>query len=121
MEAQMQSITEDQFYEIYKPIDNHLDKNAGWGGKLYETYGEEKDFCFKLSQKENCVWTIVECSEVEMSDDDDEEFDEEFDEDDEEYDPPCFYIISGFHWVNRVGFMVTEKPYEVDTEVKIDF
>lgn len=118
MDAQLLTITEDEFYEKYRPIDNHLDKSAGWGGKLYETFGEERDFCFQLAQKENCVWTVIECDDTEM-DDDAVELDIELD--DENSNPSCLYIISGFHIINRIGFMITEEPYEVDTEVKLEF
>ena len=29
-------------------------------------------------------------------------------------------IVSGFHYVNRIGFMITEVPYDEETEVKLD-
>lgn len=113
METELLLIDENKFYDEFKPIKNHLDNNASWDGMLFETFGEELDFCFKLAQKENRVWTIIEC--------DNEEY--EYDDEDEEndlYEPTCLHIISGFHYVNRVGFFVTENPYTQDTEVKID-
>lgn len=107
-------ITEDEFYEKYKPQNNHLDDNASWDGKLYETFDEELDFCFELSKKENRVWTIIECDSEEEPDDDDD------DDDKETYEPTCLYILSGFHLINRIGFMVTEIPYEKDIEIKLE-
>ena len=101
-------ITEDEFYEVYKPIKNHLDNNASFDGFLYETFGEEIEYCFKLSKLEKRVWTIIECNDE----------DEEIEEDDDGM-PSCLYAVSGFHYVNRIGFMVTEKPYTKDTEVKL--
>jgi hypothetical protein len=116
MSQKIVTITEDEFEEKFKPVKNHLDDNASWNGTLYETFGEELEFCFELAKKENRVWTIVECDEVEYDEDA-----PELDEDSEEYQPPCLYIISGFHYVNRQGFIVTENPYEEETEVKIDW
>jgi hypothetical protein len=37
-------MTEDEWYATYKPIKNHLDKNASWNGEMFETYGEEVEF-----------------------------------------------------------------------------
>ena len=118
MQEQILQITEDEFYEKYKPQQNHLDNNASWDGCLFETFGSERDYCFELAKKENRVWTIIEC--------DNEDFDVtsedvEFDEDGDPYIPACLYIISGFHYVNREGFIVTEKPYEQETEIKLNF
>lgn len=118
MEETILSITEDEFYEKYKPVKNHLDTNASWDGCLFETFGEEIKYCFELAKKENRVWTIIECDDVEWVPDGDEEDEEDNEED---YIPACLYIISGFHYVNRQGFLITEEPYEQETEVKIDF
>jgi hypothetical protein len=106
----MRIISEDEFYEKYKPLQNHLDSNASFDGLLWETFGDEINYCFELAKKEQRVWTIVECDDVdyEPEDDDDEEL------------KCCMYIISGFHYVNRIGFMVTEVPYDEETEVKLD-
>jgi hypothetical protein len=116
MELQIKQITENDFYDKYKPVQNHLDKDAGWGGELYETFGEELMYCFELAKKENRVWTVIECDDV--------EYDPDYDEDDEynEEDEPkaCMCITSGFHLVNRIGFMVTEVPYEEKIEIKLD-
>lgn len=120
------TISEDEFYEKYKPIKNHLDNNASWDGCLYETFGEELHYCFELAKKENRVWTIVECDEVEADEvTGDVEYEPNYNEDgeypDDGYQPPCLYIISGFHYVNRQGFLITEVPYEQETEVKIEW
>jgi hypothetical protein len=114
MEKTVLTITEDEFYEKYKPIDNHLDSNASWDGKLFETFDDELLYCFELSQKENRVWTIVECDDVEWEPDEDD------DDDDETYEPSCLYIMSGFHYVNRIGFIVTENPFDRDIEIKLE-
>ena len=116
----IKQISEDEFYSKYKPIDNPFDSNASWDGKLLETFGQELEYCFHLSKRENRVWTILECDDIEHEADD--ESDDIFDENQEEdYEPTCFVIVSGFHYVNRVGFFITEKPYEdgEDIDVKL--
>jgi len=91
------TITEDQFYEKFNPVKNHLDDNASFDGCLFETYGEQVDFVFELSQKEKRVWTIIEGENDSM------------------------FYITGFHYVNRIGFLVTEEEYTEETEVIIEF
>lgn len=73
--------------EKYKPIKNHLDDNASWDGTMFETYGEE--LAFVKAQAPNTIWTYGE-------------------EDDK------FYIQAGWHYVNRLGYFITEVPFEDD-------
>ena len=108
-------ITENEFYETYIPIKNHLDNNASWDGCMFETYDDELTYCFELAKKENRVWTIIEC------DNPDEDEPDEDDDDEETYEPTCLVIASGFHLINRQGFLITEKPYEQETEVNVDY
>lgn len=37
-------MTYEEFIEKFKPINNHLDPNAGYDGYFFETYGEQFDF-----------------------------------------------------------------------------
>jgi len=89
----MKTITEDQFFEDFKPVRNHLDPNAAFEGCLFETYGEEKSHVHNTDQKK--VWTVIEGDEF-------------------------MFILSGMHLVNRLGFLITEKPYDEETEVIFD-
>lgn len=81
------NITEDQFDEDFKPVQNPHNKDAGWNGCLFETYGVE--FNFVKNQPENRVWTL-------LSDN---------------------TLVSGLRTVDRVGYIVTEVPWTEDTEV----
>jgi len=79
-------ISEDAFSALYKPIANHLNPNASydWGdgnGTLFETYGEE--LTFVQSQEPVRIWTLL------SGDDGD-------------------YVVSGCHFVNRLGYFITE-------------
>lgn len=93
----MKHLTESEFEEQFNTRKNHLDNNASFDGCMFETYGAERDYVFELAKKEKRVWTIIE------SDDGD------------------FYYESGFHIVNRIGFLITEEEYKEETEVKIEF
>lgn len=77
----------------FKPMVNHLDKNAsfndGNGGLMFETYGEEYDYVAAYGHKlPNNVWTYI----------------------DDEEGNTC--IINHWAFVNRIGYFLTEKPYD---------
>jgi hypothetical protein len=82
----------DEWFDKYKPIKNKLVKDASWNGCLFETYGEEEEYVRKVAQDEaaeigGTVWTIVE----------------------DDYGFLC--VIPGWHYVNRIGYLVTKKPW----------
>ena len=105
------NIPVDDFFSIYKPIVNHIVRantpdNIGnseicsWNGCMYETYGHEIQHILRLTNNKKTqkkVWTII------------------------EGENNIDYIVAGFHLVNRMGFIVTEKPWVAGTEeVKVD-
>jgi hypothetical protein len=93
-------LTEDEFCEQYPVLPNHLNPDAAWsygnGGCLFETFGEEWEFV--KQQDPATVWTLVEDGD----------------------DGEC--ILSGCHWVNRLGYFISTVPVPegVDVEVRID-
>jgi hypothetical protein len=109
MSKEIKKLTEEEFDEKYELIDNHIDTNAGFDGKMFETFGEEIEFVREMS-KQNRVITILE------SDDDCEDCDE----DDDECVPDMYYI-SGMRLVNRIGFLITTEPIVEEFEVKIEW
>ena len=104
-------ITEDNFDEVLKPQTNHFERAkqpsniadedlSGFNGCMYETCGEELDYVFNLSKTTKRVWTIIE------GDDD------------------TMFYVAGFHYVNRMGFLVCEVEYEdgqEDIQLDTDF
>lgn len=77
----------------FKPMVNHLDENAsfndGSGGIMFETYGAEYDHVAAIGHNEpNRIWTYI----------------------DDEEGNTC--IINGWAFVNRIGYFITEKPYD---------
>lgn len=71
----------------FKPVDNHLDTNAAYDGKMFETYGDELEFLKTIDPRR--IWTLR-------------------DED------GGSIITTGFGWVNRMGYFITEQPWTDD-------
>jgi hypothetical protein len=95
------TISEDEFYEKYNPIKNHFRDDAldaaAFDGFMFETYGEEVKFVEDHIDCPVCkrgIWTIIEAE-------------------------GNLYFVSGFHYVNRVGYLLTEEFVEVDTEIEV--
>ena len=102
----IKQITEDTFDELVTLIPNHIDDNASFDGNMFETYGEEVNFVTEMA-KQNRVITII-------------EGDGESDDDEGEYTPNMYYV-SGYHIVNRIGYLISEEPLPFDFEVKIEW
>ena len=95
------TLTEDHFVKEYQPILNHLDPGASfdWGeghGTLFETYGDELSFV--RSQAPETIWTLLSVD-------------------------GCDTIVSGYHFVNRLGYFICRVPVErgITIEVPLDF
>ena len=72
----------------YQPIRNHIVRHAC---DKFETYGEELEFVRSVNATEpNRVWTLV------------------------EGDSGDLWIVNGYHFVNRLNYFITEKPYDGD-------
>lgn len=84
----------DTWWDTYKPVDNPFQNE---GDKLFETFGEEVDYVLDtMKSSPDRVWTW-------------------FDGDD------GTYVGNGFHYVNRIGYYVTEKSCEhAIVEVAVD-
>lgn len=78
-------MTEEHFWKTYKPLRNTFEEDAPLDGCMFETYGREDEFVRK--QQSNLIWTY---------------------QDDDNGDP---VICSGWHYVNRIGYLVATVPY----------
>lgn len=92
------TLTEDQFDEQFPLITNHLNPNASWAfgegpGCLFETYGEELEFI--RQQDPNRVWTFIDGVDGD------------------------YYVISGPHVINRIGYLVSSKPIPANTLIEV--
>lgn len=96
--TQFIELTEDEFDSRYPLIVNHFDPAAGWafddeGGCLFETYDPE--FEFVRQQDPQRVWTFIDAADGHLA------------------------VISGLHYVNRIGYLISLSPYPVDTDVYV--
>ena len=94
----MTRMTEDEFDDTYPLVANHIDPNASWSpangpGCLFETYGEELDFV--RAQNPRTIWTLVD------GDDDNQ------------------HVISGYHLVNRIGYLISTVPFPEDADIEV--
>lgn len=79
-------LTWEQFEAQYNPVKNNIDDNASYDGLMFETYGEELE-AVQQAYKNNpeTVWTVM-------------------------ADTGNVDVTSGFHIVNRLGYIITEVP-----------
>jgi hypothetical protein len=85
-------LNEDDFFARFKPVLNHIDPNCGFDGCMFETFGEE--LAHVQAQDRNCVWTILDCDGQ-------------------------LLIESGFHFVNRIGYLIATVPTEPDQSYSV--
>lgn len=89
----MLSIPFHQWCADYHPTLNHHQPDAPLDGRMFETFGEEHKTV--QASASNRIWTLIE-TDGEM------------------------YIVSGWHFVNRLGYFVTEKPWSQEIHVELD-
>lgn len=76
-------LTEDEFDEQYPLIVNPF-RPTSFNGCLFDTHDEE--YAFVAQHDLNCIWTLLEDGDGNS------------------------FISSGLHFVNRLGYFVSEKP-----------
>jgi len=83
----------DEWVATYKPIPNNIDKNASFDGMMFETYGDEVAFVKKTDP--NHIWMYG------------------------DGDDGGSFIWSGWGFVNRLGYFITEVPCPPDTDIQV--
>jgi hypothetical protein len=91
-------MTEDEFDAQYPLLVNHLNPRASWAfnddrGCLFETYGEE--LAFVREQDSRTVFTLVDGDDGDL------------------------YVLSGLHYVNRIGYLISSTPVPDDTVIEV--
>jgi len=91
-------LTEDEFDDRYPLIENHINPSAGWvygtgRGCLFETYGDEFAFVRRFDPQR--VWTLVDGDDGDM------------------------YVLSGLHFVNRVGYLLSRELVPANVTVQV--
>ena len=107
MEIAFRKLTEEEFYNEFILIDNHIDLNSSFDNKMFETFGLELLFVQEMA-KQNRVITILESDGDEL--------------DEEGYIVPNLYYTSGMHYVNRIGYLISKEPltFEFEQETFMD-
>ncbi len=80
------ALHEDAFYEYYKPYRHPKSAHNIWGGHGLETFGSDLELV--MTSDRNHLWTVLE-------------------------DGSCddYWIATGFHYVNRTCYLLTEVPH----------
>lgn len=92
-------LSENEFYKQYNLIKNHIDDNAPFDGRMFETYGKELDYIHEMvknPETQHKVWTII------------------------EGDGDALFYSSGYHIVNRIGYLITEESVDVNTFITVE-
>lgn len=82
--AAVNDVTEDEWWEKFRPIKNPFDDHASFDGHMFETYGEELEYV--RAQPAEKIWTFIEGDDVQL-------------------------IGAGYSYVNRLGYFITEEPW----------
>lgn len=83
----------EEWFATYRPITNHIDNNASFDGTMFETYGEEYEFV--KAQSENRIWMYG------------------------DGDDGGSFIWSGWGFVNRLGYFITDKPCPDNVTIQV--
>ena len=91
-------LTQEEWFDKFKPIPNHIDDNASFQtedgvGYMFETYDDELRFV--QSQEPNRIWTYC------------------------DGDNSGTYIFQGMRIVNRIGYFVTTVPFDGNKDYQI--
>ena len=86
-------MTEEEWFNTYKPIKNTLATDSSFDGHMFETYGDEVEFV--KTQSPDKIWMLGDGDDGGM------------------------YIWSGWGFVNRIGYFVTEVPFPDNTTLQI--
>lgn len=83
-----EQITETEFFERFKPVQNTITNGqSSYDGCMFETYGAEYAAVVAAHLKNPAqVWTVLEGDDGEL------------------------FIGDGMHFVNRLGYLITEVP-----------
>lgn len=85
------NLTWEQFQKQFRPQVNHFGSDPS--NYNYETYGEELEYV--RTKTNNHIWTYT---DIELGS----------------------AIYNGYHWVNRISYIITEVPWEDGVDYEVD-
>lgn len=81
------TLTWDEFEEKFNPIQNIVTKREEFNGWIFETYDQDINYIHDYNNnRPDHVWTIIDAGVIQ--------------------------IVSGYHFVNRLGYVITAKPFD---------
>jgi hypothetical protein len=91
-------MSEEEFDAHYPLLTNHLNPHASWvygegPGCLFESYGEE--LAFVRQQDLRTIWTLVDGDDADQ------------------------YVVSGYHFVNRIGYLISTVPVPDGIDIQV--
>jgi len=86
-------LTEDEFDARFHLITNPFNPNAGWNGCVFETFGQELAYIRK--QPPACIWTLI------------------------DGDDGGLWLVSGYHHVNRVNYLISKEPVPENQTIQV--
>lgn len=90
-------ISENEFYKNFNLVKNHIDKNAAFDNCMFETFGKELEYVKEMVKTNPLrVWTILDCGGEGLA------------------------YISGFHFINRLGYLITKEEFNKDECITVD-
>lgn len=92
----VQSVTMnyEEWIEKFKPLENAISEREEFDHCLFETYGRDQSYIARR-ENDNDIWTLVEAGDN-------------------------LFIIEGYHHVNRLGYFITQKKYDPNTNYFIE-
>lgn len=87
------ALSYDDWRDAYRPVLNTLRTDAPFDGCMFETFGPE--LAAVAAADPACVWTIVDGEDESL------------------------WLLSGCHRVDRLGYLVTERPWRGDGQLDI--
>jgi len=88
-------LTWEEFEAQFKPIKNPINEDAALDGFMFETY--EPEVTIVKSTDPLKIWTYG------------------------DGDDNCSLISEGWHYVNRLGYVLTEVPFDPNCTYEIDY
>lgn len=85
-------LTEDEFDARFPLVPNHIAPNAPFNDCMFETYGAELDFVRR--QPPGRIWTVIDAD-------------------------GAMAIASGYHRVNRLGYLISTVPVSEAHEYEV--
>ncbi len=90
------TLDEDEFEAAFQPRLNRLNQNASFNGWMYETFGKEFEAVRAVAKRSpGRVWTLVDSGGI--------------------------TLISGMHFVNRLGYVLTRRPAKKGIGFEVSF